>query len=467
MAGSSRRKSLAGRIFWVLFLFSLAVAVAATVAATALSFSVYERDAEQILLAQASSYAELIEDKRSEDAMAASLAELPFVETRCTLIAADGTVVFDNYADPASMDNHAQREEVSAAKESGKVAVMRRSETMGSDTLYAAALVRDGIVVRLAETRTSLASFLGGLSWQLAATLVIIFLMSLLVAHGLTVLITRPLRKLDLSRPLDNDAYQELQPLLQRVDAQRSELEEQNRELEQAVALRREFTGNVSHEMKSPLQVIGGYAELMESGMVAPEDVPRFAGLIRSESQAMRELIDDVLSLSRLDERAEGSRVPIDLEGLCRRSAQRLEAAASERGVSVRLLLRRDIEVLGDPAMIEQMVYNLVSNAIKYNREGGLVLLQLESDAGSALISVEDEGPGIPEELRERVFERFFRVDASRSRDTGGTGLGLAIVKHVAESQGGSVTVGESHLGGAAFTVSLPLLGRHEGFAVM
>ncbi len=460
MAGSSRRKSLAGRIFWVLFLFSLAVAVAATVAATALSFSVYERDAEQILLAQASSYAELIEDKRSEDAMAASLAELPFVETRCTLIAADGTVVFDNYADPASMDNHAQREEVSAAKESGKVAVMRRSETMGSDTLYAAALVRDGIVVRLAETRTSLASFLGGLSWQLAATLVIIFLMSLLVAHGLTVLITRPLRKLDLSRPLDNDAYQELQPLLQRVDAQRSELEEQNRELEQAVALRREFTGNVSHEMKSPLQVIGGYAELMESGMVAPEDVPRFAGLIRSESQAMRELIDDVLSLSRLDERAEGSRVPIDLEGLCRRSAQRLEAAASERGVSVRLLLRRDIEVLGDPAMIEQMVYNLVSNAIKYNREGGLVLLQLESDAGSALISVEDEGPGIPEELRERVFERFFRIDASRSRDTGGTGLGLAIVKHVAESQGGSVAVGKSHLGGAAFTVRLPLL-RH------
>ena len=460
MAGSSRRKSLAGRIFWVLFLFSLAVAVAATVAATALSFSVYERDAEQILLAQASSYAELIEDKRSEDAMAASLAELPFVETRCTLIAADGTVVFDNYADPASMDNHAQREEVSAAKESGKVAVMRRSETMGSDTLYAAALVRDGIVVRLAETRTSLASFLGGLSWQLAATLVIIFLMSLLVAHGLTVLITRPLRELDLSRPLDNDAYQELQPLLQRVDAQRSELEEQNRELEQAVALRREFTGNVSHEMKSPLQVIGGYAELMESGMVAPEDVPRFAGLIRSESQAMRELIDDVLSLSRLDERAEGSRVPIDLEGLCRRSAQRLEAAAAERGVSVRLLLRRDIEVLGDPAMIEQMVYNLVSNAIKYNREGGLVLLQLESDAGSALISVEDEGPGIPEELRERVFERFFRIDASRSRDTGGTGLGLAIVKHVAESQGGSVAVGKSHLGGAAFTVRLPLL-RH------
>ena len=460
MAGSSRRKSLAGRIFWVLFLFSLAVAVAATVAATALSFSVYERDAEQILLAQASSYAELIEDKRSEDAMAASLAELPFVETRCTLIAADGTVVFDNYADPASMDNHAQREEVSAAKESGKVAVMRRSETMGSDTLYAAALVRDGIVVRLAETRTSLASFLGGLRWQLAAPLVIIFLMSLLVAHGLTVLITRPLRALDLSRPLDNDAYQELQPLLQRVDAQRSELEEQNRELEQAVALRREFTGNVSHEMKSPLQVIGGYAELMESGMVAPEDVPRFAGLIRSESQAMRELIDDVLSLSRLDARAEGSRVPIDLEGLCRRSAQRLEAAASERGVSVRLLLRRDIEVLGDPAMIEQMVYNLVSNAIKYNREGGLVLLQLESDAGSALISVEDEGPGIPEELRERVFERFFRIDASRSRDTGGTGLGLAIVKHVAESQGGSVAVGKSHLGGAAFTVRLPLL-RH------
>ena len=133
MSGSSRRKTLAGRIFWVLFLFSLAVAVAATIAATALSFNVYERDAEQILLAQASSYAELIEDEHSEEAMAASLAELPFVETRCTLVAADGTVVFDNYADPASMDNHAQREEVSAAKESGKVAVMRRSRSPRSE----------------------------------------------------------------------------------------------------------------------------------------------------------------------------------------------------------------------------------------------------------------------------------------------------------------------------------------------
>ncbi|MGN0037533.1 MAG: ATP-binding protein [Coriobacteriales bacterium] len=456
-AEGAARKTLAGRIFAVLFLFSLAVTFAATVAATALSFTVYEREAEELLLSQATSYAEGMRGLDGEEAMVDALESIPFVDTRCTLVAADGTVLFDNYAEASTMDNHARREEIAAAKESGKVAVLRRSDTMGSDTLYAAALVGDGVVLRLAETRTSLASFLGGLIWQLGATLVIIFLLSLLVARVLTALITRPLRELDLQHPLENDAYLELQPLLQRVDAQRSELEAQNRELERAVVLRREFTGNVSHEMKSPLQVIGGYAELIESGLVAPEDIPRFAGLIRSESQTMRELIDDVLSLSRLDEHVQGSCVPVDLAALCSRSVQRLEAAAEERGESIKTLLQPGLEVPADPAMAEQMVYNLVSNAIKYNREGGMVLVQLSSEGESAVISVADEGPGVPEDQRERVFERFYRIDASRSRETGGTGLGLAIVKHAAESLGGSVCVKDSKLGGAEFLVTLPL----------
>ena len=451
------RKSLAGRLFAVLFVFSLAVTFASSVASTALSFTVYENEAEELLLSQASSYAEGLRGLRSQEAMADSLEGIPFVDTRCTLVADDGTELFDNYVDPVTMDNHAQREEVRAAKESGQVAVVRRSDTMGSDTLYAAILVRDGIVLRLAETRTSLASFLGSLSWQLGATLVIIFLLSLLVARALTSLIIRPLRELDLQHPLDNNAYQELQPLLQRVDAQRSELEAQNRELESAVELRREFTGNVSHEMKSPLQVIGGYAELIESGMVAPEDIPRFAGLIRSESQTMRELIDDVLSLSRLDEHVQGSCVAVDLAALCKRSAERLEAAAAERGETIKTLVQPGLEVQAEPAMAEQMIYNLVSNAIKYNREGGMVLVQLSGDGTQAFISVSDEGPGVPEDQRERIFERFYRVDASRSRETGGTGLGLAIVKHAAESLGGSVCVKDSRLGGAEFLVTLPL----------
>ncbi|MGN0073333.1 MAG: sensor histidine kinase [Coriobacteriales bacterium] len=456
-AAAGPHKTLAGRIFAVLFLFSLVVTFAASVAATALSFTVYENEAEELLLSQVSSYAEGLRRFSSEEDMVRALEDIPFVETRCTLVAADGTVLFDNYADSSTMDNHASREEVVAAKESGQVAVLRRSDTMGSDTLYAAALVENGIVLRLAETRTSLGSFLGGLSWQLGAALVIIFLLSLLVARSLTVLITRPLRELDLQHPLENDAYQELQPLLQRVDAQRSELEAQNQELERAVALRREFTGNVSHEMKSPLQVIGGYAELIESGLVAAEDIPRFAGLIRSESQTMRELIDDVLSLSRLDERVQGSCASVDLAALCDRSVQRLEAAASERGESIKKLLQPGLTVQADPAMAEQMVYNLVSNAIKYNREGGMVLVQLASEGDNAVISVSDEGPGVPKDQRERVFERFYRVDASRSRETGGTGLGLAIVKHAAESMGGSVYVKDSRLGGAEFVVMLPL----------
>lgn len=447
-------KTLRGRFFATLFVLSLAVTLTAVLAVTAVSFSSYENEAEDYLLDQARSYAVLVEGEQDLDAMCAKLREAPSAQTRITLVAADGTVVFDSFADPATLENHAQRAEIAQASQSGQGVTLRRSETLGQDTLYAAVNVGDGVVLRLAETRTSLGAFLGRMSWQLALALILIFALSLLASRWLTVMVMRPLEKIDLAHPLENEAYAELQPLLVRVDEQRRELEAQNSELQRAVTLRREFTGNVSHEMKTPLQVIGGYAELMEAGVVPAQDVPRFAGLIRQESNQMRLLIDDVLALSSLDEHS-GVGEPVPLRQVCERVAERLGSTAQGKGVLIKLNCQ-DLAVFGVPYSVEQLVYNLVHNAISYSPSADVVRVTVKARGADAVLTVSDHGPGIPDEFKERVFERFFRVDVSRSRETGGTGLGLAIVKHAAESMGGTVTVADVPGGGACFTVVLP-----------
>ena len=449
MTGGGRR-SLAGRTFASFFAVSLAISVLVGVAITTASFFVYEHDAEESLLARASACASALGERSDGESMAAALESAPLVGTRATLVAADGTVLYDSYADLASMENHAARVEVARARESGQACVMRRSETIGSDSLYAAALVRDGIVIRLAETRVSLASFLGGMAAPLVAAMAVAFLLSLLASRLITRAIVEPLHGIDLTRPLDNDAYDELQPLLQRVDEQRSQLE-------RSVDLRREFTANVSHEMKTPLQVIGGYAELMEGGLVAQEDVPRFSGIIRRESECMRGLIDDVLVLSCLEEDGDDAeRVP--LAGACLRAIERLRPAADAKGVTILGDLSDGADVSGSPGTVEQMVYNLVDNAIEYSPAGGEVSVGVASSGDLVTLVVADGGPGVPDDLKDRVFERFFRADPSRSRETGGTGLGLAIVKHAAESMGGSVRVEDAPGGGAVFAIRLPRL---------
>lgn len=455
-----RHPSLRNRMFVVLFGVSFCVMLAVTVAVAAVCFWVYEGDAEDLLLSQARATAELIERDADEDEMVEGLANMPFVDVRCTLIAPSGKVLYDNWEDASRLDSHADREEFQAAQSQQQATVLRRSSTLGSDALYAAILLDDGAVLRLAEVRTSLPSFLGGMALPLAVSLVVIVVVSVLVSRLLTERIVRPLCQIDLSCPTKNEAYRELQPLLERIDVQYRELAAQNVELEHANNMRREFTGNVSHEMKTPLQVIGGYAELMEAGVVPPDDVPRFAGLIRTEASSMRTLIDDVLTLSRLDEQgagAAGQGDPVDLSQVCRRVAERLAPRAQERGESIQLACRGSHIVRGSASLAEQMVYNLVDNAVRYNREGGLVLVALASDERSVELEVSDEGAGIPPELRERVFERFFRVDASRSRQTGGTGLGLAIVKHAVETLGGTVRIDESACGGSRFVVELPV----------
>ena len=449
---ASKHPSLRTRMFAVLFGVSFAVMLAVTLAVGAVCFWVYEGDAEELLLSEARATASLIDRGTDNSQMAEQLSRIPFVDMRCTLIDESGDVLYDNWEDASSLGSHADREEVQAAQTQQQATVLRRSATLGSDALYAAILLGNGSVLRLSEVRTSLPSFLGGMSVPLAVSLVVIIVVSALVSRKLTDHIVRPLGEIDLACPTQNEAYRELQPLLERIDTQYRELAAQNVALEHANNMRREFTGNVSHEMKTPLQVIGGYAELMEAGVVPAQDVPRFAGLIRTEASSMRTLIDDVLTLSRLDEQGAGQGQeqgdPVDLAQVCRRVAERLTPRAQERGETIQLACRGSHIVRASASLAEQMVYNLVDNAVRYNREGGLVLVELE---------VSDEGAGIPPELRERVFERFYRVDASRSRETGGTGLGLAIVKHAVETMGGTVSIDDSPCGGARFIVKLPV----------
>lgn len=450
------RKTLSGKVFAIIFAVSVVVMLVSSIAATAASFSSYESEAESLLLSQTSTYAGSLEGCNEEQAVA-KLEQDHFVDTRCTLVAHDGRVLFDTYADPSTLGNHNDREEVIAARESGTVTVMRHSDTLESFTLYAAVTAGDGMVLRLAETRTSLASFIGGMWLRLTVFMVCIFVASMLVSRKLTSMIMSPLKDIDLATPLDNEAYAEIQPLLTRVDEQRRELSRQNDELQQVVNMRREFTGNVSHEMKTPLQVISGYAELIENNMVAPEDVSRFAGLIRSEAQNLKVTVDDVLTLSRLDESIDYKRQPVDLSAVCERVTMRLEQMAQQRNVTFANNLDHSIVVAGNETLVDQVVNNLCSNAVKYNKEGGMVFVDvyLEDDCG--VLAVADEGCGIPAELRERVFERFYRVDPSRSRETGGTGLGLAIVKHAVEHLDGDIHIEDSLYGGAKFIVKLPL----------
>lgn len=310
------------------------------------------------------------------------------------------------------------------------------------------------------DDASTLPYFLLASSTQLASFAFVLLLVTLVVSRVLTEIITKPLRDINLNHPLNNDTYEEIQPLLKRVNDQRKMLEEQNKLLEDTNKMRRDFTGNVSHEMKTPLQVIGGYAELMENDMVPPEDIKKTATLIRKEAETMRDLIDDVLTLSKLDENAEDTNNTVDLSQVTKRVAIRLAHKAEKREQEIILNVEDDVKINGGTSLTEQMVYNLVDNAIKYNKQGGKVTIELIKRASVIKLSVSDEGPGIPISQRDRVFERFYRVDESRSRETGGTGLGLAIVKHSVENISGRIEIKDNPDAptGAKFVVKIPAL---------
>ena len=482
---------------------------------------------------------------------------------RLTWIAPDGTVFYDTQADAKTMENHAAREEVQQALTTGEGESSRYSQTLLEKTIYVARRMDDGSVLRICVSQQTLAVLLLGMVQPVLVILLAAVIFSALLAKRLSRRIVEPLNAIDLDHPLEAKAYDEIAPLLGRINRQHEQIDDQLRELqrktdefthitqsmpeglvlldnknvilsinpsasklfsaqagcvgqnfltldrstdvsqaidraretghsetrvelsgriyqfdisriesagekigavllcfditerETAEQARREFTANVSHELKTPLQGIIGSAELIENGMVKPEDMPRFIGHIRTEAQRLVALIADIIRLSQLDEGVEMPKENVELLSLAGEVAEDLRAAADKASVTITTDGQSSI-VFGVRRLLYEMLYNLCDNAIKYNRPGGSVRIHVENREQEAAISVLDTGIGIAPEHQSRIFERFYRVDKSHSKASGGTGLGLSIVKHAAMYHGGKVALESEPGRGTEIRVTLP-----------
>ena len=375
---------------------------------------------------------------------------------RISWIAADGSVLYDNMSDAESMENHLDREEVREAMETGRGESSRYSDTLTEKLSYQARLLPDGTVIRLAASQYTAWVLLMGVLQPLLVVVLLAVLLSLLLAYRLSARLVKPLNEVDLSDPLKNVEYEELRPLLSRIDSQHRQLKRDRDELEKNEEIRREFTANVSHELKTPLHSISGYAELLAKGMVRPEDVEKFSSKIYSESQRMTSLVVDIIELSHLDTGAgDMKREDVDLYLIARTAADSLSMAAKEAGVELKVS-GESARVYGVPQLLYGICYNLCDNGIKYNREKGRVEISVRNLEGEVELKVSDTGIGIPEESRERIFERFYRVDKSRSKAVGGTGLGLSIVKHAALVHRATIDIDSEPGSGTSFTLHFP-----------
>lgn len=463
----SPRRLLSRTIARTVMAATAGVAVVCALMFALVFYYVIDERAENDLEAECEAFAAVLDEQAHDEQSTLALlrqdAAVVPSDTRITLIDSDGSVLFDNRADAALLDNHAMRPEVIQAMETGEGASGRYSATLQEETLYHCIRLEEGSVLRLAVTQSSVWGVLQSLAVPYVAVLAAAVLAAFLAAWAISRKIASEFSAVDLDRPLENDAPQEVVPLLERLDAQKKSIDAQ-------AAERRRFTANVSHELKTPLTVISGYAEIIDRGIARPEDVQKFAGLIHGEAQRMKSLVDELLTLSRLDDaQASADGVKIDmnqdvsLAQVARSVVARLEPAAERRQVTLRVSAPdddglSDIAVKGNARMLEEMTRNLAENAIRYNVEGGRVSVSISRDRrGAPMMRVSDTGVGIPPELREKVFERFFCVDESRSKETGGTGLGLAIVKHAAQLHGAKVRVYGNDPRGSVFEVTFPL----------
>ena len=452
---------------------------------------------------------------------------------RVTWIDTDGTVLFDTQVDQTTMENHADREEIQEAFATGSGSAVRNSSTLTEQTYYEARRLTDGTVLRISANQASAWALMMDLLWPIILIAVLAIGLSALLARRMARNIVEPLNKLNLEQPLSNDTYEELSPLLRRINQQHLQINAQMRKLQRktdefiqitsnmqeglvvldketrirsinsaamqifgaeescvgssffqvnrsnalrqalndaldrghgsavlelegriyrfdmssiqsdgnllgavilvvdvtktqnAEQMRREFSANVSHELKTPLQGIIGSAELLESGMVKPEDTSRFVGHIRKEASRLVNLIEDIIRLSQLDEGVELPTETVDMLALAEDVKEILAPSAANKQVAVHVT-GKGFTIMGVRRMLQEIIYNLCDNAIKYNVPGGSVMIQVENNR----LIVSDTGIGIPAEHKERIFERFYRVDKSHSKASGGTGLGLSIVKH-------------------------------------
>ena len=365
------------------------------------------------------------------------------ISYRITVVDKDGTVVYDNMVDPALLDNHNDRQEIIQARKKGRGESVRSSDTLSARTVNEAVLLKDGRVLRVSGNQSSQLSFFLKTALPLLAVALFAIGLALILARITSKQIVDPINKIDIDDPDPGKVYAELTPLVERIDVQSQ--------------MRREFTANVSHELKTPLTSISGYAELIETGIAKDEDVKRFAGKIHEESLRLVTLVGDIIKLSQLD----GNDVivkkeDIDLYDTCRSVLSQLEHAAGKKGVTLYLAGDR-MTIRGVSQIIEEMIFNLCDNAIKYNKPGGRVDVGLHKTDKGAEVTVADTGIGIPEADRVRIFERFYRVDKSHSKEIGGTGLGLSIVKHGAMYTGASVSVESREGEGSTFKIIFPM----------
>ena len=360
-------------------------------------------------------------------------------DTRVTLIDKNGQVLYDSNEGEVTLENHKSRPEVKDAFAHGEGKDIRKSNTLDKDMFYYAVRLPDNTVLRVSKTMdTALRTAIGMLP-----VMSVIAVFMLLVAFGLSrwqvSKLIRPINELDLEKPLENEMYEELTPLLKSMDTQ-------NREKEAIANMRKEFSANVSHELKTPLTSISGYAEIMKDGLVRPDDMKKFSERIYSEASRLIKLVEDIIKLSRLDEgEVELEKEDVDLYHLTREIISRLAPQAAKANVRIELT-GEPVYYRGIRQVLDEMLYNICENAIKYNKEGGKVSVWVGNTLKGKKVIVTDTGIGIPKDQQERIFERFYRVDKSHSKETGGTGLGLSIVKHGAILHGAQIHV-ESEVG--------------------
>lgn len=370
-------------------------------------------------------------------------------DLRITLLDAEGKVYYDSNFPVNEMENHLQRPEVQDAFQYGEGSIVRKSDTLDRNNYYYAVLLKNGCVLRVAREADNVFSFLRMTFPTLMPVVAFLLLACVALSTISTKSLLRPIEEIarDIDTKEEIHSYEELDPLIKTI-------RQQHEDIVKNAQMRQEFTANVSHELKTPLTSIYGYSELIENGMASGEDQVRFAGEIHKNAQRLLTLINDIIELSELDshvQRRAFEKVDLyDLAGAC---VEMLQVQAEKHDVGL-TLEGQSCFIMANRQLIEEVLYNLCDNAIRYNNPGGKVAVRIEKKETKILLVVEDNGIGISEEHQNRIFERFYRVDKSRSKSTGGTGLGLAIVKHIASEHGAEISL-ESEIGkGTKITVS-------------
>lgn len=452
--------SLSHRMFVALVVACALVAVAVTAAASLIYQSAFLSDEHEQLASECRTIASLL-DLAEDDTTV--LGELDMGDIRVTLVSPDGTVTYDSGADAAALPNHAERPEVAAALAEGAGSSERSSDTVGYMSLYEAVRLESGEVVRLSVDRAGVVAFLFQDLAMLCGLAVLLVGASWVVSRRLSRRFVRPILEID---PASGDGvapYEELDPLVSRLNEQHKELVQRMNAIQDAADMRRDFTANVTHELKTPIASIQGAAELIRDGIARPEDVQGFAGRIYKDAHRLSVLVSDILTLSRLDESERsgdrevfGAAERVDLLSVASDAVERLRGRAQRKYEVTISLSGVSTPIMGNARLLDELVSNLVENAIRYNHPGGRVFVWVLPQGGRPCLRVSDTGIGIPPEAQDKVFERFYRVDKGRSRDMGGTGLGLAIVKHAATYHGADIRLESKVDEGTTITVTFP-----------